>query len=158
PYSSSPLTVAYLVSYLRDRGARVFVGDRSFWGDSNTAGNLERNGIAPAARAAGAEVIVFDDVDWVAIPPELVPDWRAPARVPPLATPPTHLTTLAAVKPPFIAGSTLALKNLLGLVCAEDRARPGNLRSHDPERIHHQVAQLHRFVRPHLHILDGFRA
>ena len=158
PYSSSPLAVGWLSARLRDMGARVVVGDRSFFGDDDTAGNLERNGIAPAARAAGAEVVVFEDVAWVEIPPSLVPSWRPPVRVPRLVVEAEHLINLACVKTHFISGCTLTLKNLLGVVRAEDRARPGNLRSHDPARLPWQVAELHHFVRPGLHVLDGWRA
>jgi uncharacterized protein (DUF362 family) len=158
PYSTSPDVVRRLADRFRAEGARVKVMDRSFWGDPDTARNFADNGIAAAARKGGAELIVLDEsVDWIEIPAELVPDWRPPVRVPRLAIEADRLINLACMKTHFITGCTLALKNLLGLVHAEDRARPGNLRSHG-DRIHHQVAQIHRFVRPHLHIVDGWRA
>ncbi len=159
PYSSSPALVAHLTRRLRARGAEVLVGDRSFWGDPDTAGNLERNGIAGAARAAGARVVVFDDrVEWVEVDPALVPSWRPPVRVPRLCREAEHVVNLACLKTHFITGATLSLKNLLGLVHAEDRARPGNLRSHHPDRIHAQVAEVHRAVKASLHLCDGFDA
>ncbi len=54
PYSTSPTVVAWFARQYVSRGVRVVVGDRSFWGDRDTMGNLERNGIASAARRAGA--------------------------------------------------------------------------------------------------------
>ena len=52
----------------------------------------------------------------------------------------------------------MALKNVLGLVHPLDRARPGNLRSHDPMRIYKQVLDINRYVKMDLHVLDGFKA
>lgn len=161
PYSTSPAVVRHLAERFRDAGAEVVVADRSFWGDGDTAGNFVDNGIAAAAAAGGAELLALDEddeaIDWVEIPAELVPDWRPPVRVPRLAVEADHLINLACMKTHFITGCTLALKNFLGLVHAGDRARPGNLRSHG-DRIHHQVAQIHRFVKARLHVVDGWRA
>jgi len=159
PYSTSPLLVSELTRRLRARGAQVTVGDRSFWGDDDTAGNFERNGIAAAARSAGAELVVFDDsIAWVTLPSALSSHWRGPVRVPRMCVEADCLINLACLKTHFITGCTLALKNWLGLVHPADRARPGNLRSHHPERIYHQIADIHRFVRPHLNIVDAHRA
>jgi uncharacterized protein (DUF362 family) len=159
PYSTSPAVVGELARALAARGARVVVGDRSFWGDTRTSDNLERNGIAPAARAAGARVVVFDDaVEWIEVPPALVPSWRPPVRVPRLLRDADHVLNLACVKTHFITGFTMALKNALGLVHAADRARDGNLRVHTQDRIYAQIAELCRFVRPTLHLCDGFEA
>jgi uncharacterized protein (DUF362 family) len=62
------------------------------------------------------------------------------------------------VKTHFITTYTMALKNVLGLVHPKDRARPGNLRSHDPDKIYEQISDINRFVRSDLHVLDGFQA
>lgn len=158
PYSTSPLVVGRVAGALRDHGARVVVGDRSFFGDRDSEGNLERNGCAPAARAAGARVVVFEDVAWARIPDELVPHWVPPVRIPRLAVDCDLLVNLACLKTHFITGTTLARKNLLGLVAAEDRARAGNLRVHVAEKIHHQIAEIAAFVRPSWNVVDGWRA
>jgi uncharacterized protein (DUF362 family) len=158
PYSTSPRLVGWLCARLRDQGARVVVGDRSFWGDRDTAGNLEQNGIAPAARRAGAVVTVLDDdVAWIELPPERVPSWRPPVRVPRLVVDADLVINLACMKTHFITGTTLALKCFLGLVHADDRSRPGNLRVHG-EAIHRQIVELHGAVRAHMHVVDGHRA
>jgi uncharacterized protein (DUF362 family) len=159
PYSTSPAVVAWLAAALADRGARVTVGDRSFWGDRDTRGNLEANGIAPAARGAGAEVVVFDDAaDWVAVDPDRVPSWRPPVHLPRLAVEADHVLNLACAKTHFITGCTLGLKNLLGLVRAADRRRDGNLRVHHDELIHRQIADVNRAITPRLTVVDGWRA
>ena len=156
PYSTSPTTVHTVASALIAAGAEVTVGDRSFWGDDGTAGNLEANGIAAATREAKAKLVVFDDgIDWIEIDPKLVPHWRPPFRLPRIAVEADHVINLACLKAHFISGVTLGLKNLLGLVNAEDRKRPGNLRSHDVQLIHHQIADVQRAIMPRLTVIDG---
>ncbi len=159
PFSTSPTAITAIAGALVARGAKVVVGDRSFWGDDDTIGNLEANGIAGAARDAGVEVISFDEeIEWVEADARLVPSWRPPVHLPRLVLEADHLFNLACAKTHFITGVTLGLKNLLGLVRAKDRARPGNLREHHADRIHHQIADIHRVITPRLTVIDGFKA
>lgn len=160
PYSSSPTLVAWVARAYVKQGVRVLVGDRSFWGDKDTAGNLERNGIAPAARSAGATCIAFehDTVSGKELPAESLPSWVAPVRVPRALFEANAVINLACAKTHFITGVTLGLKNALGFVHADDRARPGNLRTHHRERIHQQIAELHRALPISFTIIDGYDA
>ena len=160
PYSSSPTLVQWVVEAYVAMGARVLVGDRSFWGDPDTRGNLERNGIAPAARAAGARVVPFEDdtVRWTTLDPEKLPHWVGPVRVPAAVFEAACVVNLACAKTHFISGVTLGLKNVLGFVHADDRKRPGNLRVHVKERLVHQVAELHAALPLHFTIIDAFEA
>jgi uncharacterized protein (DUF362 family) len=160
PYSTSPVVVAWLTHQYVSQGVRVVVGDRSFWGDRDTLGNLERNGIAPAARKAGAEVRAFETstTEWTELDPAKVPSWIAPVRVPTLALKADALINLACAKTHFITGVTLGLKNTLGLVCADDRAREGNLRTHDPSLIHQQYREIHAALPIAFTVIDGFDA
>ena len=160
PYSTNPALIRFLGKELRARGAKVYVGDRSFWGDKDTAGNLRRNGIAAAAKSVGATLVVFDDrtTDWVQIPGRFLSHWSGAVHVPRIAVEADHLINLPCVKTHFITTFTMALKNVLGLVKASDRARPGNLRTHTQEQIYHQIAEINRFVQPSLNILDGYEA
>jgi uncharacterized protein (DUF362 family) len=157
PYSSRPGAVALLAEHYLRRGAHVVVGDRSFWGDRDTRGNLEANGIAAACAATGAELRVFDDAHpWHELPP--LSSWVGPVRIPRLVMQAKVVLNLACVKTHFISGATLGLKNGLGFVRAEDRARPGNLRSHDPDKLHHQIAELRAALPPMFTVLDGYDA
>jgi uncharacterized protein (DUF362 family) len=159
PFSTSPTAIRVIAGALVAAGARVVVGDRSFWGDDDTAGNLAANGIAAATRDAGAELMVFDDrVDWVEIDPDRVPSWRPPFHLPRVVVEADHVINLACLKTHFITGVTLGLKNMLGVVKAQDRARPGNLRVHHDELIHRQIADVNRVIAPRLTVIDGYRA
>lgn len=159
PYSSSPVAVKWLTKQIKERGGRAVFGDRSFWGDTHTSRNFDSNGIRLATEEAGAELLVLDDgVAWVELEPALAPHWVPPVRVPRVVVEAAHVINLASAKTHFISGATLALKNFLGLVHAVDRMREGNLRSHDRALLPHQIADIHRAVRPRLNIVDGFRA
>lgn len=160
PYSTSPTVLAWVARHYVSRGVRVVAGDRSFWGDDDTRGNLERNGLAPAGRRVGAEVLAFehDTVDWVPLDASKLPHWVAPVRVPALCFTADAVINLACAKTHFITGVTLGLKNALGFVHAEDRQRDGNLRVHFAERIHAQYREVHAALPIRFTIIDGFDA
>src|SRR3990172_3916656 len=66
PTTTNPEVVAGGGRVVCDAGARhVVVGDMSGVMRLPTRKNLERTGIARAAREAGAEVIDFDDAEWI---------------------------------------------------------------------------------------------
>ena len=102
---------------LKDIGVTdIRIGDRSFWGDSDTAGNLERNGITDAAKKLGTKAQVFDDsVEWLTLPAASVPNWTGTVRLPVAVTGADHILVLSCVKTHFIAQITMSLKICLGL-------------------------------------------
>ena len=163
PFSTSPTCIATIGGMLRDMGVTdIRIGDRSFWGDDDTAANFERNGIAQAARKLGTRAIAFEDegTDWVILPRDLHPDWVGELRLPRLVTSATHIINLPCLKTHFIAGFTMSLKNCLGLVNPTDRRRPGNLKTHAPidEALGRQIAQVNQAFTPSLNVLNGYRA
>jgi uncharacterized protein (DUF362 family) len=161
PHSTKPELIVELINRCRDLGAtRFIVGDRSFWGDPNTANNMERNGVADAARDAGAELVVFEDADveWVAFEEVDAPTWNGGFRLPVPVTSADHIINLPCVKTHFIATFTMSLKNVLGLVNPVDRRRTGNLDVHRYPQIFIQTAEVNAFITPSLNILDGYQA
>jgi len=160
PYSTSPDTILTIGGMLRDIGVTdIRIGDRSFWGDKDTAGNLTRNGIAGAAKKIGTTAEVYDDnVDWVTLPSGSVPNWTGTVRLPKPVTTADHQIILSCVKTHFIATVTMSLKISLGLVHADDRARAGNLKNHDTAVLHKQVAQINKAFTPSLVVMDGYQA
>ncbi len=161
PHSTQPLLIQELANRCRDMGAsRIIVGDRSFWGDPNTMGNMEANGVAGAARDAGAELYVFDDesVDWVAFTQDQAPTWNGGFRLPLPVVEADHIINLPLIKTHFITTFTMSLKNALGLPHAIDRRREGNLDVHVKPNIYIQSAEVNQFITPSLNVLDGFYA
>lgn len=161
PYSTSPELIVQLGGMLRDLGVTdIRIGDRSFWGDTNTAGNFVSNGIADAAATLGIEAIVFSerDTDWIEVPPEMTPNWVGTVRLPVPLTSATHVINLPCVKTHFIATFTMSLKNCLGIVHSDDRRRAGNLDVHVLSRLWPQIAQINKAYTPSLNILDGYQA
>lgn len=160
PYSTSPDTIQAIGAMLQDIGVTdIRVGDRSFWGDQDTAGNLKANGITAAAKAIGATAKVYDDeVEWVELPADTVPNWTGTVRLPTEVTTADHMIVLSIVKTHFISQITMALKISLGLVHADDRKRDGNLRTHDTKVLYKQIAQINKAFTPSLIVQDGYKA
>jgi uncharacterized protein (DUF362 family) len=161
PYSTSPKMIERIGGMLQEMGVTdIRIGDRSFWGDTDTTGNLSRNGITGAAKKLGLKAVAYDDdaVEWVEIPAGSAPNWVGTVRLPEPVTSADHHIILSCVKTHFIAQVTMSLKISLGLVHAQDRAREGNLKNHDTSKLHKQVAQINKAITPSLVIMDGYQA
>jgi uncharacterized protein (DUF362 family) len=162
PYSTAPETIEFIGRMLKDIGVTdIRVGDRSFWGDRNTAANLRRNGIERAATAIGTKAVVYDDqVNWVTIPAGTTPNWKGAIRLPEPVTTADHMIILSCVKTHFISNITMSLKIALGLVHADDRSRDGNLKVHNTRGnlLYKQIAEINKAITPSLVIQDGYQA
>jgi uncharacterized protein (DUF362 family) len=161
PHSTKPELIVELANRCRDAGAsRILVGDRSFWGDTNTIGNMRANGVLGAANDVDAEVLVFDDaaVEWVVLPAAEAPTWNGGFSLPVPVMEADHIINLPCVKTHFISHFTMALKNCLGLVNPVDRMREGNLDVHSYPRLWSQIAEVNQHFTPSLNILDGHEA
>jgi len=160
PYSTSPDTLISVGNMLRDIGVTdIRVGDRSFFGDQDTAGNLVANGMTAAAKKIGTTAKVYDtSVDWVELPAGSTPNWQGTVRLPVDVTTADHMIILSCVKTHFISQITMSLKISLGLVHEDDRARDGNLKTHDTKILYKQIAQVNKGFTPSLIIHDGYKA
>lgn len=68
PTTTNPQVVRAVVSILYEEGAsKVFVGDMSALIRRGTERNMEKTGIKKAAEEAGAEVLYFEDYEWIKI-------------------------------------------------------------------------------------------
>lgn len=165
PYSTRPRMIEELTAWCFDQGAsRVIVGDRSFWGDPGSYSNLVANGAVGAAEDAGAELLVLDendaDLDWVDIGETDAPDWAGGFRFPLPVVQADVIFNLPIVKTHFISQFTMGMKNIIGLVNADDRRRTGNLDVHITagNKLYRQIAQLNKHITPTLTFLDGWEA
>ena len=162
PYSTRPRMVEEVAKWCWEREASaVVVGDRSFFNDFDTAGNLEDNGIAGAAAEAGASLLILDpDEDWLEISQADAPEWFEGFRLPMAMLDADHIINLPIVKTHFIADFTMAMKLLIGAVHPDDRRKPDNLGSHVTagNKLYKQIAQICQNLTPSINLLDGWEA
>lgn len=174
PYSTSPDMIRWVATKVRERGGEVFVGDRSFFGDRNTARNFRDNGIQAVCEELGVDLHVFGDpaldsaassVDWMDLPTEIEglgarsASWTGTMRIPAMVAQADHIIAMPCVKTHFIATYTMTMKNMIGIVNPQDRSLPGNLGNHSTaaDKLYRQVAFMNK-AGPNvsLVVLDGW--
>jgi uncharacterized protein (DUF362 family) len=143
--TTNPEIVAEVVRMCREAGAgQVIVTDMSC---NDARASFERSGIAAAAVAAGATVILpeprrFKSVD---LRGEVLTEW--PVLEPFLTA--DKVINVAIAKHHSLTGVTLGMKNWYGIL--------GGQRNRLHQRIDESLADLTAFVTPALTIIDGYR-
>jgi uncharacterized protein (DUF362 family) len=143
--NTNPLLVAAVVRLCQDAGARrVIVTDMSC-NDPRVC--FDRSGIAAAAKAAGADVILPDTRHFkqANLGGEVLTTW--PVLQPFLEA--DKIINLPIAKHHSLTGCTLGMKNFYGII--------GGQRSRLHQRIHESLVDLTAFVRPALTIVDAYR-
>ena len=150
PTTTNPEVVRSVVRLFKEAGAgRVIVGDMSAIFRLPTADNLERTGIARAAREAGAEVIDFDNAEWIELKPPGA--WLTPSiHVAKPVYEADLLVNVPVVKTHRNAVYSICLKNLVGVT--HPRHRPYRV---NPAKWEEVVAELNLAVHPILNIVDA---
>jgi uncharacterized protein (DUF362 family) len=150
PTTTNPEVVKHTVRLLYDAGAKkVIVGDMSALVAMPTRKNLERTGIDKAARQAGAEVIDFDDVDWIEVKPPEVRLVRSIHVARPVYEAEVFVN-LPVVKTHRNASYSICLKNLVGVT--HSRYRPYRV---NPMKWEEVVAEMNLCAHPDLNIVDA---
>ncbi|MGH7322345.1 MAG: DUF362 domain-containing protein [Candidatus Rokuibacteriota bacterium] len=150
PATTDPRVVAAVLDAARQAGAaRLSVGDMSAVLALPTAPNLERTGIARAARAAGAVVLAFEEGDWVEVHPPAA-ELATTVYVARTAYEAERLISVPVVKTHRSATFSCALKNTVGCVHGKNKPWAYGSAGWEPA-----VAELNLAVRPHLTIVDG---
>jgi uncharacterized protein (DUF362 family) len=143
--NTNPALVASVVQLCLEAGAgRVIVTDMSC-NDPRLC--FERSGIAAAARAAGADVVLPDERRFkqANLGGEVLTTW--PVLEPFLTA--DKIVNLPIAKHHSLTGCTLGMKNFYGII--------GGQRSRLHQRIHESLVDLLAFARPTLTILDAYR-
>jgi uncharacterized protein (DUF362 family) len=150
PTTTNPSVVREVAGVLYEEGAsKVYVGDMSALIRGSTKKNMEKTGIRAAAESAGAEVVYFEDYDWIRVNlPEGkyikevdVSEWIF--RV-------DRIINLPVIKTHEYAGYSICLKNFVGATSYKQRPYFVD-RSHWEE----VVAELNLAYTPDLNIADG---
>jgi len=152
PTTTNPDVVRETVKLLYEHGAsKVFVGDMSALWKLPTRENMERTGITKAAHDAGAEVIFFEDHDWIKVKLEKgkyirevdVSEWIFKVD---------RVINLPVIKTHHSAQYSICLKNFVG--ATNFRQRPYFVDVRHWEEV---VAEINLAYAPDLNIVDGTR-
>jgi uncharacterized protein (DUF362 family) len=153
PATTDPRVVKAVAALVREAGAAPFaVGDMSALASLPTRPHLETTGIAAAAREAGAEVLAFEEGEWVVVEPAGV-EYTKKVFVARAAHEADRLISLPVIKTHRGASFSCALKNTVG--CVHGKNKPWIYGSEGWEPA---VAELNAAVRPHLYVVDGLRS
>jgi uncharacterized protein (DUF362 family) len=143
--NTNPDLVATVVQLCHEAGAGTVIVTDMSCNDPRVC--FERSGIAAAARAAGAQVILPDERQFkqANLGGEVLTTW--PVLQPFLTA--DKFINLPIAKHHSLTGCTLGMKNLYGVL--------GGQRSRLHQRIHESLVDLLAFTRPTLTILDAYR-
>jgi uncharacterized protein (DUF362 family) len=122
PATTSPVVVSELIKLLKERGAGdILVGDKSpSWQD--TINCLQKTGIYDAAIDAGAQIVVFEDKDMIAVNPENATHWPQGFSIPKIFTEVDHVVVLPTLRTHRMAGFTMGMKIFVGALPQDERS------------------------------------
>ncbi len=150
PTTTSPEVIRAVVELLYEEGAqKVIVGDMSGLLTFSTAWNMKKSGIKKAAEEAGAEIVYFEDYDWIEV--ELpytkylkkisVSEWIMKAD---------RIINLPVIKTHKYATYSICLKNFIG--ATHWKQRPYFVDESHWEEV---ISDINQAYTPHLNIIDG---
>lgn len=152
PTTTNPKVVGTVVKLLYEEGAsKVIVGDMSAMLTISTKRNMEKTGIKKAAEEAGAQVVYFEDHDWVEVE---IPGARYIKRlyVTEWIYNVDRVINLPVIKTHRSASYSICLKNFIG--ATHLKQRPYLI---DPGHWEELIAEMNIAYQPHLNIVDGTR-
>ncbi len=152
PVTTSPGIVKAVAKILFESGARrVLVGDMSAFIKLPTRSNMEDSFIKTMAEETGAELVPFEEGDWVSVE---VPQGKYVKKVFVAETlyQVDRIINMPVIKTHRSATYSIALKNFVG--ATHFRQRPYLVDRHHWEEV---VAELNLACTPDLHIVDGTR-
>lgn len=153
PATTHPEALGEMVRLVKAKGAYVIVGDRSNprW---NTIGAMKKTGMYEAAISAGADEIVgFENEEYIRVAPALAKNWPNGFRIPKRLQSIDHIISLPVLHTHSIAGHSLAIKNLVGLIDPVDR-----MLFHASPKTEEMIAEISLAIKPSLTVIDGTRS
>jgi uncharacterized protein (DUF362 family) len=152
PATTDPRVLRAAVALAKAAGpARLAVGEMSAVLSLPTRPHLERTGIAAAARELGAEVLAFDEGEWVEVRPRAA-EHATVVYVARAAHEADRLISVPVIKTHRSASFSCALKNTVGCVHGRNKPWAYGAAGWEPA-----IAELHAAVRPRLFIVDGLQ-
>jgi uncharacterized protein (DUF362 family) len=152
PITTDPRVVQALGLVVREQQpASLAVGEMSAVMALPTRRHLEQTGIAQAARAVGAEVLAFEEGEWVEVRLPAV-EYAKTVYVAKAAYEAQRLISVPVIKTHRHASFSCALKNTVG--CVHGRNKPWMYGAGWEAA----VAELNAAVHPHLYVVDGLQS
>jgi uncharacterized protein (DUF362 family) len=149
PAASDPPFVRAVIELLYEHGAgKVVVGESSMFALS-TRNVLRKSGMLQAAQEAGAEVVVFDEGDWV--PVRTGGDDLRRVALARAGLEADKIVSVCCLKTHFLAGFSVSLKLAMGFVRPRDRI------GMHLGRLQQKLADLNLVIAPDLILVDGRR-
>lgn len=149
PASSDPQFVKAVIELLYEHGAgEVVVGESSTFMLS-TRDALRKTGMLQAAKEAGAEVVVFDEGEWVTV--ETGGRYLKKVALAKAGLEAKKIVYVCCLKTHRFADFTMSLKLAMGFVRRRDR------RGMHVRRLREKLAELNLAIAPDLIIMDGRR-
>ncbi|HTY45554.1 MAG TPA: DUF362 domain-containing protein [Patescibacteria group bacterium] len=154
--TTHPAVVAAVIRLLKDRGAKVYIGDSPGIESVKSFANYERvlkiSGIADVAKRYGAECIAFKEpVLLPKKPAHIFKELRAAEEVLKMDA----IVNLPKFKTHVQMYLTLAVKNMFGCVIGNEKAHWHFHAGRDYAHFARMLVELYDSVRPTLNILDG---
>lgn len=155
PATSNPQTIAALVDHVKTYNPkRIIVADSSNSSFLPTVGSMETLGIYQAATVAGADVIGFEDGEWVTVSPPGATHWRQ-FDVPLVLLEADYVISQCVVKTHFKAHYSMAIKNWMGVV---DHRSRFSIHVSSRDVFYQRIAELDLARPADFILLDGTRA
>jgi uncharacterized protein (DUF362 family) len=149
PASSDPQFVKAVIELLYEHGAgKVVVGESSTLMLS-TRDALRKTGMLQAAEEAGAEVVIFDEGEWVTV--EIGARYLKKVALAKAGLEAEKIVYVCCLKTHRFADFTMGLKLAMGFVRRRDR------RGMHIRRLREKLAELNLAIAPDLIIMDGRR-
>ncbi len=149
PGSSDPQFVKAVIELLWEHGAgKVVLGESSMFALS-TREVMEKTGMLKVAEEAGAEVVVFNEGEWVEV--KVGGTYLEKVSLPKAVVEAQRIVYVPCLKAHRFADFTMSLKLAVGFLRPEEKRQlhAGNLQE--------KIAELNTVVHPDIIILDGRR-
>jgi uncharacterized protein (DUF362 family) len=152
-----------LVRLVKERGARVIVGDRSARQVGPSEPIFQRSGLTAAMLAAGADEVYpaprpFEDPSaWVLVkPPRYEETWSAPGGILAMRKilEADHLIDVPVCKNHRWAAFSLSMKNFIGAI-GDDSRDPLHFKVGDADRLSRDIAILNQIFQPIISVIDA---
>jgi uncharacterized protein (DUF362 family) len=159
PVTTNPELIYELILLIKERKpARIIVGERTFY-PLTTDISFQATGIEDAAKSAGAEVMYFEDEEWVNVVNPKMLTWKNGVLIPKILTEVDHFINVPVVKTHSIAKFTLSMKNFVGILHGDFRKNELHSVANDTEeKFGSLLAELNLAATPSLNILDATKA